>query len=58
MEKFSIVVDDSILKKLIAKLINRSASFGYDPKPDGKSEISVKPEQEQWLKNTITKLLF
>lgn len=56
METFSVIIDDAILKKVIAKLIDRSASFSYDPLADGKSKIEVKPENEDWLTKMISKL--
>ena len=56
MEKYSAIIDGSILKKVICKLIDRGASFSYEPLPDDKHEISVKEEIGDWLDKTISKL--
>jgi hypothetical protein len=56
METFSVVVTDLHLKKIIAKLIDRSAYFAVDPQPECKYEITVKSENESWLENLVSKL--
>jgi hypothetical protein len=56
MVTFSVEISDLHLKKIIAKLIDRSAYFAVEPKPECKYVITVKQENQTWLENLVSKL--
>ncbi len=56
METFALTVDAEILKKVLAKIIDRSQYFSVEPLPDCQYEVAVKVENKVLLEKIVAKL--